>query len=128
MAKLVWHCPFLVLFDSGDGRADSRDYREFALIRFDGEYCPATPYAENDTRITKTASFAGWDQWKERNGEGLDCTVTIRRKRNQIVVTMEHLGLRIHNTTTLKDPSDRVFAALTGDLVALTDIRVGSGS
>ena len=39
-----------------------------------------------------------------------------------------HIGISIENTTTLNEEGARVFAALTGDQVALTDIRLLNGA
>ncbi|MCR5094456.1 MAG: HD-GYP domain-containing protein [Lachnospiraceae bacterium] len=125
MSKLVWHCPFVVLYDAEGGICRGRDYREFALIRFDGEHCPLTDHAVNETRTTRTETFGSWDKWKERNQEGLDCSVKIRRKGNRIITVVDHAGLRTQTVTTVTDEdSPEVFAALTGDLVALTEIRI----
>ena len=36
----------------------------------------------------------------------------------------ETLGISIENLTTINDGNDTVYVALTGDQVALTDIRI----
>ncbi|MBR7040035.1 MAG: hypothetical protein IKI21_12440 [Oscillospiraceae bacterium] len=63
-AELVWHCPYIVLFTSEDGRVGGPGYRELALLKLNGE------------------------------------------------------------STLGNDDAETVYAALTGDQVALTDIRV----
>ncbi len=124
MARLVWHCPFVLLFDASLGDVRAEDFREFALIRFDGEECPASDCAVSETETEKTDAFGSWEQWKERNREGYDCTVMLRRKGDQVTTVTEQAGLRIRTTTRITDGSKRIYVALTGDLVALTDIRV----
>ena len=54
----------------------------------------------------------------------MECSVLLERKGNKVTLRTETLGIAIENTTILSDGKDRVFAALTGDQVALTDIRV----
>ena len=72
-----------------------------------------------------TEEFGSWDQWKKRNLEGLNCCVKMKRKGNKVVTIIEHAGLRTQTTTTIKGgESGEIYAALTGDLVALTDIRI----
>lgn len=74
--------------------------------------------------INRTSEFSGWNEWKSRLLEGIDCEVSIRREGNRIVVVTENLGIAIRCVTTIQDEVSNVFAALTGDQCALTDIRV----
>ena len=41
-----------------------------------------------------------------------------------MILRTSNLGIYIENTTTGIDPAKKVYLALTGDLVALTDIRI----
>ena len=123
IAKLVWHCPFVVLYDSTDGSVHCEDYREFSLIRFDGEDCPYTEYAVNQTETVRTEEFGSWEEWKSRNKKGLDCEVVLKRRGDTILTEFTHAGLKTKTTTRITDGSERVLVALTGDLVALTQIR-----
>ena len=36
-ADLVWHCPYVVIFYSDDGRVGGDNYVEYALIKMNGE-------------------------------------------------------------------------------------------
>ncbi|MBQ6232642.1 MAG: HD-GYP domain-containing protein, partial [Clostridia bacterium] len=36
-ARLVWHCPFISVFSSDDGRVNGANFREYMLLRLDGE-------------------------------------------------------------------------------------------
>ncbi|SDA64652.1 hypothetical protein SAMN02910275_01864 [Butyrivibrio sp. INlla18] len=46
------------------------------------------------------------------------------KKGNKIETVTETLGIAIDNTTVIRDKNDKVYVALTGDEVALTDIRI----
>lgn len=35
-AWLVWHCPYIVIFTSEDGRVNGEKYKEYVLVRADG--------------------------------------------------------------------------------------------
>ena len=61
---------------------------------------------------------------KAVNKKGMDCEISLERKRNRVVLKTENLGIHIENTTIIKDEVHKVYVALTGDQVALTDIRI----
>ncbi|MBQ2581055.1 MAG: HD-GYP domain-containing protein [Ruminococcus sp.] len=123
-ARLIWHCPFIDLFYSDDRKIAGENYREFALIRLDGESWEADEKAENKMRYSLTDEFKGWDDWKERNKQGLECTVTFEKDGDTIIVTGELGGVVTRSTTTINDDVNIVYAALTGDQCALTNIRI----
>ncbi len=123
-ADLVWHCPAVVLFTAEDQQVGGKAYREYALITVNGESSGGGAYAENNLVMKKSPDFAGWDDWKEKQKAGLECTVRLRKKGNKIIVTTENLGICIEHTTVIRDGTEKIYAALTGDQVALTDIRV----
>ncbi|MCR5033593.1 MAG: HD domain-containing protein [Lachnospiraceae bacterium] len=123
-AELVWHCPYLVLFYSDNGKLDGPNYQEYVLIRLDGEIEEADEQTENKMLVTKNDSFESWDTWKSMNRRGMECSVTFRKKGNKVTVTTENAGISIKNTTTLTSQPKEVYVALTGDRCALTDIRI----
>ena len=50
--------------------------------------------------------------------------INIKKKDSRITVKTTNLGIETESITTVKEDRGKVFAALTGDQVALTDIRV----
>lgn len=123
-ANLIWHCPFIAIFTSEDGLAGGSGYREFALVRFDGEnWESAHDDVRNEMSVEKTPDFMGWDAWKASNKEGYDCSVRFERKPDRIILTTENFGIHIKNITYISGDKE-VYAALTGDQVALTGIRI----
>ena len=123
-ADFVWHCPYIVLFYAEDGRVGGKGYREYALVKFDGEDNGSNDFAENHFVMKKTAAFHGWHEWKEKNKAGLECAVSFEKKGNSVTFTTENLGISIENRTTVRDGPEEIYAALTGDQCALTDIQV----
>lgn len=123
-ARLVWHCPFIVLFYSSELIPEGKDYKEFALIRIDGESWQSRESANNRLIVNRTDEFDGWDAWKEANHEGFDCTVSFERKGDVVVTTTQNCGLFIRNITTVVDGTKNIYACITGDQVALTNIRI----
>ena len=123
-ASFVWHCPYIVIFCSDDGSVGGENYREYGLVKIYGENEGDNEFAYNSISMKKTDDFLGWDEWKEINKNGMECEVTIRRKDKRIILKTKNQGIEMENITTVKDDADKVFVALTGDRVAITDIRV----
>ncbi len=123
-ASLVWHCPYFVLFSSDDKKVGGPEYREYAVIKLNGENEGSNEYAENRFVMKKTAQFVGWNDWKQVNKQGMEVEVEIVRKGDRITFYSENLGVMVENTTILHEPVAMVYAAITGDECAITDIRI----
>ena len=63
-----------------------------------------------------------WDAWKEYNRSGYDVRITFLVEGNSITIEIENGGIVIRDTVTANTDGKRIFAALTGDQVALTGI------
>ncbi len=122
-ADLVWDCPYIVLFTSDDGRVNGSGYKEYNLIKINGENETEESSDVNRFIMKKTKEFPGWQVWKERNAEGMECEVTVERKGNAVILKTANLGIEIENILNVP-ASVPVYAALTGDQCALTDIRI----
>ena len=122
-ARLVWHCPYIILFSSADGKVNGKDYHEYAFIRLDGEFWDGADGAKNEL-VVKDDEFIGWNKWKEENKKGIDCVVEFECKADSIIVSSENLGLHIENTTVFSGGIGKIYAALTGDQCAITNIHV----
>lgn len=125
-ARLVWHCPFVSVFTSADGTVDGDGYREFLLLRLDGETWESDEHAQNEVMIDHTRSFPGWNAWKDTNRQGMDCDITLQRNGSCITAETENLGIAIISKTTIMDEVSDIYVALTGDQCAITNIRVGN--
>ena len=123
-SRLVWHCPFISLFTSEDGRIDGINNREYMLLRLDGETWESDDHVKNEIQVDRQKDFEGWDVWKEKNKQGFDCVVTIKRDKDRITMHTENLGIVIHSVSTIYDNVKNVYVALTGDQCAITDIHI----
>lgn len=123
-ADLVWHCPYIVIFSSGDGKIKGSGYKEYSLIKLNGESTGDKEYSENILTMKREDNFVGWEKWKQLNKEGYECKVYFRKKGNRITTVTENLGVYISNVTVIKEMPEKVYVALTGDQCAITDIRV----
>ena len=123
-ARLVWHCPYIDVYSSADGQVNGKGYREFTLVRLDGEFWESDPGCTNELTVNKGDDFEGWDSWKDYYREGFDCTVSFAIEENKIVVTTSNAGIFVKSVSTIIDKMDDVYASLTGDQIVLTNIRI----
>lgn len=123
-ARLVWHCPYISLYYSDNGEVDGPHFREYVLVRLDGENWDSDELTQNKIVVNRNDDFDGWETWKEQNKQGMDCTILIRKKGNVVIVTTENGGINIKSTSTIREEAPVVYAALTGDQCAITNIRV----
>lgn len=127
MARLVWHTAFIDIFYSDDRLVDGPNYTEFALIRLDGEYWDDSHgMAENKIEVVKKEPFTDWDDWKALNKKGIDCVVRFLRHGNTVTTITENDGIAIRNITTVVSDVEELFVSLSGDQVALTNIRINT--
>ena len=115
---------FPMEFSSDDGKIEGPNFHEYALIRLDGENWDSADYATNCVKVNKLDDSYDWDTWKRKNKEGMDCSVTLKRKGNTITFDSTNLGIDVNNVTTLKEDPEHIYIALTGDQCALTNIRI----
>ncbi|MBO4890726.1 MAG: HD domain-containing protein [Lachnospiraceae bacterium] len=123
-ARLIWHCPFINIYTSEDGKVGGKGYLELALVRLDGENWESyEDEVKNELVVDRNDDFVGWEEWKETNKAGYDSKISFDRKADRIIMHTVNHGITITNTTYIG--ADRqVYAALTGDQCALTDIRI----
>ena len=123
-ARLIWHCPYIRLFYSEDQKVDGPGYKNFIVVRLDGENWDSDPTADNEVNVEVGDDFVGWDVWKERHRQGFECEVRITREDDKIHIETENFGLKVSATTVIKQKTPEVYVCLTGDIVALTNIRI----
>ena len=126
-ARLIWHCPYVSIFTSKDRKVNGEGYREYALIRLDGENWHGEGNAENKLVVNRSDAFVNWDVWKKENKEGFECLVTFERHDNVVIIKTENQGVILKNTTTVLDGNTEIFFSLSGDQCALTNIRISGG-
>nr|MCR4954820.1 hypothetical protein [Treponema sp.] len=123
-ANLVWHCPYIILYSAEDKKVHGKNYHEYAMIKFDGEEDGSNQFADNEFSMKKTDSFTTWEDWEIQNKAGYECLIELFRTGNKIMLSTHNKGIFIQNTTTIKDGAKEVYITLSGDQVALTDIRI----
>ncbi|MCQ2519587.1 MAG: HD domain-containing protein [Lachnospiraceae bacterium] len=126
-ARLIWHCPFIVIFHSDDGKVYGKNYREYGVIRLNGESWSEYSRCENYCLSSKTADFPGWDQWKLDNIAGRKSNILIYKSDNQIVLKTENGGIEIENTTIINDGKKEIYLAFSGDQCTVENIHIYNG-
>ena len=116
------------LTDPRQERVNGEGYREYAVVRLDGENWENDNHIQSQIIANREDGFEGWDAWKQKNKEGFDCIVRIIRRENKITISTKNFGLSVTSVTILPEEmmneDTPVFAALTGDQCALTNIRI----
>jgi hypothetical protein len=56
----------------------------------------------------------------------VDYTITLVREGNTISMETENLGLTLHTKTVINDDVKDIYAAITGDQCAITDIHISA--
>ncbi len=123
-ARLVFHCPFIDIYVSDSGYVDDDSYCDLAFCRFDGECWECMDDVSVGLNVFKADDFEGWDAWKNYNMAGFDAEVTFTVDGNRITIHTENAGVIINNTIIVYNTDKTIYAALTGDQVALTNIRI----
>lgn len=123
-SRLVWHCPYFVLYSSDDGAVNGENYKEYGFVRLDGEDWQSEGISDNHLLVNKLPKFLGWDAWKEYNKKGFDCHVTFERDGDTVTLSTENFGIAIVNSTTVTDGEKNIYVAISGDQCALTDIKI----
>ena len=123
-STLLWQCPYVILFNSDDNTIYGENYREYALLKLNGENEWQGSFSENSAQITREDDFENWEKWERRNKAGTLCSVSFERTGNKIITTTKCAGLVLTNTTTFPEKPGEVYFSLSGDQCALTDIRI----
>ncbi len=123
-SRLVWHCPFIGIFSSENGLVNGPSYRSFSLLRLDGECLEEDSESKVSILVNKTDDFESWNAWKSFVKDGFDCTVTFEKKDNTVTVRTVNDGIYIKSTTEILCRQDKLYATVTGDQCAITNIRI----
>lgn len=125
-SRRIWHCPIVCMYTSADGTIGGEGYKELALIRFDGEVWSEYSDVINTPTISRNERFENWDAWKQRNKDGLYCTMSLLRDENKILTRAEDGGVTTIIHSIIPKEIEKVYFFFTGDQCALTDIRINS--
>ena len=94
------------------------------MVKLNGEDNGNKQFSENLFKMHKTDEFTTWTEWEKENKKGFESTVEFEKNGNTVRFFTRNKGIALENTCTLKDSPETVYVCLTGDQVALTDIRI----
>ncbi len=123
-ARLVWHCPFIDIFCSDDGKVNGAGYRDLALMRFDGECWEYDQNCVVKMDVVKNPVFEDWDVWKDANRKGYDTHILFKYENNTLTMITENAGVEVKNSVTMNGIYRPIYVAISGDQVAITDIHI----
>ncbi len=122
-ARLIWHCPYFVLYSSQTGKLDDEGTLELACYRSDGESTKHPDRVKNHTIVDRLEGFESWEIWKEHLKEGVDCTASVKRSGKTFTVQTDVAGISATHTLEVSGSVTNLNLALTGDQCVLTDIK-----
>jgi len=122
-AERIWHCPCVIIYYSDDGQLFGANYREYGVIRFNGESWGEVEGCANKITVDKTIDFLGWEQWKQDNKAGRKCNVSITLVDNCVVLKTASGGIDIENVTEI-EADKKIYVALSGDRCVIENINV----
>lgn len=122
-AERIWHCPYVIIYYSDDGQLFGANYREYGVIRFNGESWGEVEGCANKITVDKTIDFLGWEQWKQDNKAGRKCYITINLVDNCVVLKTASGGIDIENVTEI-EADKKIYVALSGDQCVIENINV----
>lgn len=123
-ARLLWHCPYIVLFTSDDGTVNGVNYLEYSLTRYDGECWASSDFAKANASVSKTIDYIDWNAWKKQLKEGADCVITFKREGSRVTFATESGGLSLISVTEISGDFSELYVSLSGDQCAITDIKI----
>jgi len=123
-SRLIWHCPFIVVFSADDGKFHGKGFQEYLVIRMDGECWSETELVQCSSYINKDMTFGDWATWKENNKKGTEGNISISIDENTLVIITENSGLTCVSRAVLPADVNRLYAVLTGDQCAITNIKI----
>lgn len=124
-AERMWHCPYIIIYHSEDAQIYGSNYREYGVIRFNGESWGEVKGLSNKITVEKTVEFPGWEQWKQDNKTGRKCHITITPKDNCVVLKTINGGVDIENVTQVES-GKKLYVALSGDQCVIENINVSN--
>ncbi len=120
-----WDTPSIILYASDDGTIDraglTHNYKEFCITRSDayGIKGVAKDYQFDSYR---TGQWSSWEDWLDKNKEGMTCQVMAVRCGQYVMIRMESGGAVITSRTVLpKDAGENIYIAITGEKCAMSD-------
>ncbi|MCR4742516.1 MAG: HD domain-containing protein [Treponema sp.] len=124
MSWLIWHCPFFVIYTSADGLVTGKNYTEYSIIRMDGEDTWYGNHSVTTIKTQITPDFKNWDEWKNKNREGLDVKVFVKREGRLITLETENLGIAMKVKCQINEDVNKLYLGITGDECAITNIHI----
>lgn len=124
-SRLIWHCPFVSIYTSEDGSFGGEGFREFSIVRLDGESWESDDACTNLLSVTETDEFDNWNEWKRLNKEGVEAVITVEVNGNDIIIKTFDAGIEVKNIASIEgEMPEKLYIGLTGDQCAITNIRI----
>lgn len=119
----VWNSPVVIVYTSQDGKMLGPGYEELGVYISGGYNWKAGATLNEHVIFRKTNRFDNWDNWIERNREGLDFSVTAVRNENELVVHIDNELMTMQALVYLpEDYNQKIYFAVAGEVCEIVDV------
>lgn len=122
-AQYVWNTPVVLIYSSEDGKVLGKNYDELGVFMSAGYGWQAGSSLYEQSGFSKNAAFVSWDNFIERNKEGLDYSMSIRQEKNIVLLDIWNELLTFHAKLVLpEDFSKKIYVAISGEKCVISDV------
>jgi len=115
-SEFIWETPAIIIYSSEDGELLGPNYEDLAVIRSAGYSWRAGSALFDETTLIRSDSFENWNNWLDKNKEGLKYNISVKRDKNIIRVSIENELITLKCNVTLPDDfSKGIYVCATGE-------------
>lgn len=115
----------MIVFAAEDGKVNGKHYDELAVFICSGYGWRASSSIIEETKMVKNSGFDTWEQWMQRNKEGLYYVVSARREKDCVLVSIRNELITLEARVLLSaDDTRDIYISFTGEQCDIQDMVV----
>jgi len=120
-SQYIWETPTLIIYSSEDGKPLGEGYDELAVLMSAGYSWRAGSALFEDNSLIREDEFGNWNNWLDKNKEGLKYTVTSKRDNDVISINIENGLITFNCNVTLPENYTKdIHICVTGENCTVT--------
>lgn len=100
-SEYIWETPALIIYSSEGGKLCDPSYEELAVLMSAGYSWRVGSALYEENSLTREDGFINWNNWLDKNKEGLEYIVTVKRDKDNIIINIENGLLTVKWNVTL---------------------------
>jgi len=114
--RFVWCAPVIMIYSSDDGELLGKNYDELGIFMAAGYSWRAGSAISETLKFVKTDKFRDWDNWLQRNKEGIEYSIRIRQDNSNVIINVSNELFSVDAMLVLPDNYNRkIYFSVTGD-------------